>query len=63
MWKKWLSNILRLSHVLLTAKAQRTEGRLLRENEVGILLKSLMFLVGILIPRASKNEGQVIKML
>jgi hypothetical protein len=63
MLKKQLSNVLRLSHVLLVAKAQRTKGNLLRENEVGIVLKSLMFLAGILIPMASKSEDQVIKAL
>jgi hypothetical protein len=63
MLKKLLSNILSLSYVLLAAKAQRTEGHLLCVNEVGMLLKSLMFLAEIRIPSSFKNEGKVIKVL
>jgi hypothetical protein len=39
--------------------AQRTEGHLLRENEVETALKSLVFLTGTMTPPASESEGQV----
>jgi hypothetical protein len=47
----------------LAAKVQRTEGHLLRGNEVWKILKSPKFLFGTLIPRVSNSEGQVIKPL
>jgi hypothetical protein len=49
-----------LLQISLAAKAQRTEGHLLRGNEVWKVLKSLKFLFGNLIPTVSNKEGQVI---
>jgi hypothetical protein len=63
MLKKWLSTILRLSYVLLAAKAQGTEGHLLLGNEVGITLKSLMFLPRILIQSAYNTDDHIINVL
>jgi hypothetical protein len=41
MFQKWLANILTLLKILFGAKAQRKEQCLLRENEVGEVLKFL----------------------
>jgi hypothetical protein len=42
---------------VVAAKAQRTEGQLLQENEVENILKSQMLFIGTVIPAASKGEG------
>jgi hypothetical protein len=60
-----LSDMLTLGllKISFAAKAQRTEGHLLRKNEVWKVLKSLKFLSGILTPTVSNSKGQVIKPL
>jgi hypothetical protein len=65
MSKGLVSNMLTLGllQISLAAKAQRTEGNLLRENAVWKVLKSVKFLFGTLIPTVSKSEGQVIRLL
>jgi hypothetical protein len=51
-----------LSQIYFAAKVQRTDEHLLRENEVGWILKILFFVIATLISVISESEGQVIEL-